>query len=187
MKGTTEGSPPTAGRRRHKAWLAIVGLGLLTATSVPSQEPVRVGVVDLDVIVAATAGGQELRAKMAAMEERYRSEEKRLRDDVAQLRGRLTDESSNGPLPEGRAERQSRLEVAERELRRLGEDRELEARRIEEAALPAVRVEIEPVFERLQREHGYDLILDRAPGVVLLVGEVADITEIALGLLEEAR
>lgn len=183
MRGVLEGSATGLGAPLRPLGCAAA-LCLLVTAPAAGQGPVRVGVVDLDAVISQTSGGASLREHLADLRREADAEEARLRGEIETLRSSL---AVPGQASDERRELEQRIDRKRLDLSRHQEDTEKQARRLEEAAFEKVKEEMAPVFERLASEHGFDLILDRATGLVLIVGEVADVTDLALEILRERR
>ena len=70
------------------------------------------------------------------------------------------------------------------DVRRYTDDQQREGQRRQSEGLRAIEQQLEPVFEQLQAEMGYDVILNMVPGVVVMAGDRADITDEVIRRLE---
>jgi Skp family chaperone for outer membrane proteins len=53
--------------------------------------------------------------------------------------------------------------------------------------LREIEKQLEPVFEKVRDEGGYDLILNRVPGVVVMAGQRVDITQKVIDRLNSGK
>ena len=86
-------------------------------------------------------------------------------------------------ISEKLAELNKQLEDATIDIRRYRDDKEREGQKMQADGLKEIEKQLEPIFEEVRNEGGYDLILNNVPGVVVMVGERAEITQKVLDKL----
>ncbi len=161
--------------------LALAAAAILAAPgALPAQEqPLRVAVVDLDVLVARSARGKALQERLDKFQKDVQTEGEGMAAKAQEIRKRMEDGQLT--LSEERlTELNKEYEDAMIALRRFRDDKQREGKKIQDEALREIERELEPVFEQVRQEMGFDLILNRVPGVVLMVGERLDITPLML-------
>ncbi len=164
------------------------GLGVDTAAAQP-QAPAaaRIGYVDIQRVLARSAAGvaarEQLEREKAAMQKQVdgqRAELEKLRDDL-EKKGQLLS-------PEARRERQDALEKKVRETRRLVDDLQATLQKKEEQLLGKVLSEVSGLVQKVARDKGYLLVLERQRSSVLYAAAEADLTdEIIRAYDEESR
>lgn len=163
---------------RTLAPAALVAAALLLST-VPAVAqdggPIRIAVVDLERLVASSKLGQDLQNELRAFEEQVKAEGQTKQDALADLRKRLA-EGANSLTDDKLAELQKQFEDATIDLRRFRDDKQREGQKIQAEGLRKIEQQMEPVFEKIRDEEGYDLILNYVPGVVVMANERVDIT-----------
>jgi Skp family chaperone for outer membrane proteins len=156
----------------------VLGVSLLAvpaALLAQEERPFRIAVVDLDAVVAESAAGQALARELEALQERARAEVDRLRRPAEAIRGQIQEGAGSLP-PERVAELQREYERIMNDVRRYTDEQQREGQRMQQAGLLEIEASLEPVFEQVQADFQYDVILNRVPGVVVMVGARADIT-----------
>ncbi|MEL7059847.1 MAG: OmpH family outer membrane protein [Acidobacteriota bacterium] len=154
----------------------------LVASPAVAQTGVRIAVVDLDRVVAQSPGGQELGKRLEAFQKEAAADVEAMSAEARDIRQRLAD-GVNTLSEEKLAELQKSFEDKTIEIRRLRDDKQREGQKLQNEGLKQIEQELEPVFERIRDEQGYDLILNRVPGVVLMAGEKVDITQSVIDAL----
>ena len=137
--------------------------------------PLKIAVVDLELVVAGSKAGKELQAKLEQFQNQAQEEGKALRDRGRDIQRRIT-EGANSLTEDKLAELQKEYEDASIALRRFGDDKQREGQKLQTEGLREIEKSLEPVFEKIQEEEGYDLILNNVPGVVVMANEKVDIT-----------
>ena len=151
--------------------LLVVGSAPLLA----QEAPIKIAIVDLEAVVAQSKQGQDLQARMEGFQQQVQQEMTTLNQQANDLRQRLADGANS--LSESRlAELNKEYEDATIALRRFRDDKQREGQKLQEESLREIEGLLEPVFEQVRAEMGFDLILNNVPGVVLMAGERVDIT-----------
>lgn len=157
---------------------SLMVLFLLTAGTTPllaQEAPIKIAIVDLETVVAQSKQGQDLQARMESFQQQVQQEMTTLNQQANELRQRLADGANS--LSETRlAELNKEYEDATIALRRFRDDKQREGQKMQEESLREIEGLLEPVFEQVRAELGFDLILNNVPGVVLMAGERVDIT-----------
>jgi Skp family chaperone for outer membrane proteins len=154
-------------------------LTLLSIPSVPilaQDTPIKIAVVDLDLIVSESPAGKALEAKLDSFQNQTRAEFEALNEKALSIRQRLT-EGVNSLAPEELASLQKQFEDEQVKIRRLSDDKTREGQKMQSEGLQQIEKLLEPIFKSIRDENGYDLILNRVPGVVVMAGERIDITQ----------
>lgn len=151
--------------------MLVVGFTPLLAQDLP----IRVAVVDVEAVVAQSKQGQDLQARLESFQQQVQQEMSTLNQQANDLRQRLAEGANS--LSESRlAELNKEYEDATIALRRFRDDKQREGQKLQEESLREIERMLEPVFEQVKDEMGFDLILNNVPGVVLMAGERVDIT-----------
>jgi len=182
-------APPALGHTavtRRQSRLAIGAL-LITLTLLPAmvgaqQAPLRIAVVDLDLIVARSASGIALQAKLEAFQKQIQAESESMANAAREIRQQISDGANS--LSEDRlSELQKQYEDNQIAIRRFRDDKQREGQKMQQEGLQTIELELEPVFKSLVDEGAWDIILNRVPGVVVSASERADITQQVLDRL----
>ncbi|NNM29822.1 MAG: OmpH family outer membrane protein, partial [Akkermansiaceae bacterium] len=76
---------------------------------------------------------------------------------------------------------QAQSDLEQYQTRMQGEGQKMQTR-----GLQGIEAALGPVFEKLRKDGGYDLILNNTPGVVIMVGERVDITPLVIARTKAA-
>jgi outer membrane protein len=159
------------------ALLAVAGLTgwLVGPTGVAAQATARVAFVDVQQVlarsVAGTAAREQLERDKAAMQKQLdgqRAEIERLRDELAK-KGQLLS-------TDARREKQEALDRKERDARRLLDDLQRELQKKEQELLAKVLADVSGVVQKIGKERGYTLIVEKRGGAVIYGAAEADLT-----------
>jgi outer membrane protein len=169
-----------------RSWLSIaIGLAIALVTGVVSwaQAPgagpsgiQKIGFVDVQRVLARSAAGvaarEQLEREKAAMQKEMdgkRQEIEKLRDEI----------DKKGPLmtADVRREKQDVFERKRRDAARLADDFQKELEKKEQTHLQRVLAELSAVIERLGKQRGYYLVVEKRGAVVLYADASADLTD----------
>ncbi len=165
---------------RIRAGLVIAGAffilgGLLPVPAADAQEAIKIVVVDLERVVAQSAAGQALQASLAKFQERVKTEGEAKAAAARDIRQRIAD-GANSLSEEKLNQLQKDYEDATIDIRRFQDDKQREGQKMQGEGLREIERQLQPVFEKIRDEGGYDLILNNVAGVVVMANEKVDIT-----------
>lgn len=163
----------------HKAIVALAALVLLIVGTAAQDEPIKIGVVDLEQAISSTEEGKaareelarkqrEAEGQMAPMYERYKS----LEDDLKAKKFVLSDDSlfqKQLDLAELRNQIENRLKEIEGQLK-------VDKYRIQEPLLSKLR----DIINETGRDEGFTMILQRGAAGVIYTREALDITDMII-------
>lgn len=161
--------------------LLLAGLvaGMWLGTTAPSAQTAngtRVGFVDIQRVLARSAAGmaarEQLEKEKAVMQKQVdaqRVELEQLRDEI-EKKGQLLS-------ADARREKQEALERKVRDARRLVDDLQSTLQKKEEAMLGKVLQDLSGLIQRVSKEKGYGLVLERQRSSVLYASAETDLTE----------
>jgi outer membrane protein len=144
----------------------------------PSAAPAatRIAYIDVQRVLARSAAGvaarEALEREKAAMQKEMdgkRAELEKLRDELEKKGALMT--------ADARRDKQDTFERKRRDAARLADDFGKELEKKEAELLQRVLREVGGIIERVGRERGYHLILERGRGSVLYASADADITD----------
>lgn len=144
------------------------------AASVPP--PTRIGYVDVQRVLARAQAGVAARESLEREKATMQREMDGKRQELEKLREEL---EKKGPLmtAEVRREKQDVFERKRRDAARLADDFQKELEKKEQGLLQRVLADLSGVIERLGRQKGYYLVLERRGAVVLYAATEADLTD----------
>jgi Skp family chaperone for outer membrane proteins len=162
---------------RSTAIVLLVSFALVPA--VAQEAPLKVAVVDVETVVAESAQGKALQTRLEQFQGEVQAELQRMQNDAQAIQQRITDGANS--LSEDRlAELNKELEDATIAMRRYRDDKQREGTKIQEEGLMGIEQVLQPVFEQVRQEMGFDLILNNVPGVVLMISDRVDITPLMI-------
>lgn len=160
-------------------------LSFAIAPVVAQDAPLRIAVVDVETVVAESPQGKALQSRLEQFQGSVQGDLQRMQNDAQAVQQRITDGANS--LSEDRlAELNKELEDATIALRRFRDDKQREGTKIQEEGLMGIEQVLQPVFEQVRDEMGFDLILNNVPGVVLMMSERVDVTALMIQRLNAA-
>lgn len=154
--------------------LAVTVLSTGSAAQEPASAagPIRIAVVDLERVFLQSPAGQRLRTELKQLEERVRTQLETHARQIEEL-----ERSMAGKSPEEQRVLARRREDEELALRRTRDDAQRQAAKIETERRDEIETLLQPIFAKLQEERDFDLILSKAPGIVIFVKDSFEITD----------
>ncbi|MBI1847284.1 MAG: OmpH family outer membrane protein [Candidatus Rokubacteria bacterium] len=166
--------------KRSLSAFVLVGVTVVAATAgaQPLAPPVagRVVVVDVQRVLARSAAGVAAREQLERERAGMQKEMDGRRNDIEKLGEEL---QKKGALmtPDVRREKTDLFERKRRDAARLAEDFQKDLQKKEDVASQKVLQEIFNVIERVGKERGYYMMVERQGSRVLYAVEAADATE----------
>jgi outer membrane protein len=165
--------------------MALVAAAAARAQAPPAPTPAagggaaalqRIAYIDVQRVLARSAAGvaarEQLEREKATMQKEMdgkRVELEKLRDDLEKKGALLT--------PEARREKQDQFERKRRDAARLADDFQKELERKESTLLQKVLQEVSGIIDRLGKERGYYLIVEKRGAGVIYAATEADLTD----------
>jgi len=158
----------------------LFGLAWMAPRPVFAQEEAtRVAVVDVESVVARSVLGQALQARLTEFTEATNVDGQAHLDALNAMRDSLL--TGIDSLPQEELDRlQEAFASRSAEFDTFQNSKRQEAEQIRTTGFQQIEVALQPVLIVIRDELGYDLILNRAPGVVLITKPHIDITEVVL-------
>ena len=162
--------------RRSLGLLLIAGAVLLGGSGAGAQAPARIGYIDLARVLARSAAGVAAREQLEREKATMQKEMDVKRVELDKLRDEL---EKKGPLMtvDARREREESMERKRRDATRLADDFQRELGRKEQVLAQKVLQDITSVIERVGKQKGYYLVLERRGAGVLYSVPEADLTD----------
>jgi outer membrane protein len=136
----------------------------------------RIGFVDIQRVLARSSAGvaarEQLEKEKAAMQKQvdsHRQELEKLRDEI-EKKGQLLS-------AEARREKQDQLERKVRDARRLVDDLQGTLQKKEEALLAKVLQDVGGLVQKIGKEKGYHIVLERQRSSILYASPDSDLTD----------
>ena len=164
---------------RHLARFLPFLLLIAAAPSAFAQDAVRVAIVNVELVVAESTEGKQLREFLQQVETQTRAAIETNARQVETLR-----QSAPGKGPDELRNIQHQIEDLQRESQRLADDAQRRASSREEQTLQQINERLRPIIQRLIDENGYDLILNASIGGVLHASPRVDLTPRVIEMLQ---
>jgi outer membrane protein len=136
----------------------------------------RVAFIDLQRVLARSAAGVAAREQLERDKAAMQKDVEAKRKELEALREEL---EKKGPLMtvDARRDKQDQFERKRRDAARLADDFQKELEKKEAILLQKVLQEVSGVIEKVGKERGYQLIVERQRAAVLYAAPDADLTE----------
>lgn len=171
---------------RIRAGLLIAGAAvLISGLALPAaaqEKHVNIVVVDLETVVGQSASGKELQERLAKFQLEVKAEGEAKAEAARALRQRIT-EGVNSLSEEKLNQLQKDYEDVTIDIRRFQDDKQREGQKMQAEGLREIEKQLQPVFEKIRDEGGYDLIINNVAGVVVMANERVDITKLVIDRL----
>jgi len=141
-----------------------------------AQSATRIAYIDVQRILARSSAGVAAREQLERDKTGMQKDVDGKRTEVEKLRDEL---EKKGPLlsADARKEKQETLERKVRDLRRVVDDHRVELERKEQGLLQKVLVDISGVVEKVGKQRGFLLIVEKRGAGVLYGAPEADLTD----------
>jgi Skp family chaperone for outer membrane proteins len=153
--------------------ILILGLGSTLATS--QETTLKIGVVDIEQVVAESPQGQELQTRLEAFQSEVQAQLDVMQEEARAI-GRRIAEGTNTLSQDRITQLEKEYEDAGIAIRRYRDDKQREGQKMQEEGLKVIEQVLKPVFEQARSEMGLDIIFNRVPGVIILTSDKVDIT-----------
>ena len=146
------------------------------AAPAPASSSSRIGFVDVQRVLARSTAGVSAREQLEREKASMQKEMDGKRQELEKLRDEI---EKRGPLmtADARREKQDLFERKRRDAARLGDDFQKELEKKEQGLLQKVLQDLSGLIERVGKERGYYLIVERRGAVVLYAAAEADLTD----------
>ena len=165
-------------------WLGATGSSAQTPTPAQNNNVSRVGFVDIQRVLARSAAGmaarEQLEKEKAVMQKQVdgqRVELEKLRDEL-EKKGQLLS-------ADARREKQEVMERKVRDARRLVDDLQGTLQKKEEAMLGKVLQDVSGLIQKVGKDKGYTIVLERQRSSILYASADADLTEDVIRAFDE--
>ena len=162
------------------AGLIIAGtvalVGGTSGAQAPAPAPARIAFIDIQRVLVRSAAGVAAREQLEKEKAAMQREMDTKRQEVDKLREEL---EKKGSLLTGdaRREKEDQLERKRRDATRLADDFQRELGRKEQQLLVKVQQELVGVIEKVGKQKGYYIIVERRGAGVLYFAAEADLTD----------
>src|SRR5713226_1445428 len=157
--------------------LIVTAAALVVAAPALAQTPgTRIAYIDVQRVLARSAAGVAAREQLEREKAGMQKDMDAKRKELEALRDEL---EKKGPLmtAEARRDKQDQFERKRRDAARLADDLQKELEKKEAVLLQKVLQEISGVIERIGKERGYHLVVERRGAAILYASPEADLTD----------
>lgn len=157
--------------------VTVAALLALAAPAAAQLAPAaRVGFIDVQRVLARSAAGVAAREQLEREKAGMQKDMDLKRKELEALRDEL---EKKGPLmtADARRDKQDQFERKRRDAARLADDLQKELEKKEAVLLQKVLQEVSGIIEKVGKERGYHLIVERRGAAVLYGSPEADLTE----------
>jgi outer membrane protein len=166
--------------------LAVVGLVVLASAPASAQAPApapaastaagKIGFIDVQRVLARSAAGVAAREQLEKEKGVVDKELGARRQELEKLREEI-DKKGSLLSADARREKQELFERKRRDAARMADDYQKELEKKEQNLLAKVLQELSGVIDKLGKERGYYLIVEKRGAVVLYAAADADLTD----------
>ncbi|MGB9715488.1 MAG: OmpH family outer membrane protein [Thermodesulfovibrionales bacterium] len=149
-----------------------------------AAETTKIGYIDLQRIVYESDAGKKAKSELDALIKSKQAIVDEKRQNLEKLKSELEKQASV-LSPEARKAKQDEIEKMEREYLRLAQDSETELRKKDAELKEAIVKEIFELMDKIGKEEGYTLILDRS--MVIYGNKEIDITNMVIKRYNESK
>ena len=158
---------------------ALVSGGVASAqtpAAVPAAQTNRIGFIDVQRVLARSVAGVAAREQLEREKATMQKEMDGKRQELEKLRDEL---EKKGPLmtADARRDKQEVFDRKRRDAARLADDFQKELEKKEQGLLQKVLQDVSGVIEKVGKERGFYLIVEKRGAVVLYSAAEADLTD----------
>ena len=167
---------------------ALIGVGALVTFVAAGVEAAatRIGVVDVQKVLVRSVAGVAAREQLEREKATMQKDVDTRRGEVEKLREEL-EKKGLVLSADAKREKEETLQRKVRDLRRLSEDLDKELQRKEQALTQRILQELTSLIEKIGKERGFLLIVERRGAGVIYGDAEADITEEVIKVYDQER
>ncbi len=150
----------------------------------PASAALRVGYVDFQRVLVRSQAGVAAREQLERDKAQMQRDMDVRRQEIDKLREEL-DKKGSLLTGEARREKEDTIERKRRDAARLADDYQRDLARKEQQVLVRLQQDLVGVIERLGKQKGYYMIVERRGAVVLYAAPEADLTEEVIRLYDQ--
>jgi outer membrane protein len=171
----------------------VVGVAALVAgalvggpAAVTDAAGTRIGYVDVQRVIVRSVAGVAAREQLEKDKATMQKDVDNRKVEVDKLREEM-EKKGLVLSPEARREKDETLQRKVRDLRRLAEDLEKELQKKEQQATQRILGELTGVIEKMGKERGFLLIVERRSGGVIYGDPEGDVTDEVIKLYDQEK
>lgn len=167
--------------------LIVIGLLIFSISSFKSEQnrqPTKVGVINLDYVVASSKSGKALQQQLEQFQRNVQTAGSHIQNEAMAVKKQL-DEGASTLSQEQLTALQNKYEDYANQLRRYQEDKQREGEKFKNNGLAQIEKEMQPIVELLVKQEGIDVLLNNTPGLVIMANESVDLSQQMLALMNK--
>ena len=175
---------------RHKwtVWTLTLAVAMLFGGHVTRSDAAgtRIGYVDVQRVIVRSVAGVAAREQLEKDKVAMQKDVDNRKIEVDKLREEM-EKKGLVLSAESRREKEETLQRKVRDLRRLAEDLEKELQKKEQAATQKILQELTGIIEKMGKERGFLLIVERRSGGVIYGDPEGDVTDEVIKLYDQEK
>ena len=175
---------------RHKwtVWILALAAALLLGGPVTRSDAAgtRIGYVDVQRVIVRSVAGVAAREQLEKDKVAMQKDVDNRKVEVDKLREEM-EKKGLVLSAESRREKEETLQRKVRDLRRLAEDLEKELQKKEQQATQKILQELTGIIEKMGKERGFLLIVERRSGGVIYGDPEGDVTDEVIKLYDQEK
>lgn len=175
---------------RHKwtVWTLTLAVAMLFGGHVTRSDAAgtRIGYVDVQRVIVRSVAGVAAREQLEKDKVAMQKDVDNRKVEVDKLREEM-EKKGLVLSAESRREKEETLQRKVRDLRRLAEDLEKELQKKEQAATQKILQELTGIIEKMGKERGFLLIVERRSGGVIYGDPEGDVTDEVIKLYDQEK
>jgi outer membrane protein len=175
---------------RHKGtvWTLTLAVAMLFGGHVTRSDAAgtRIGYVDVQRVIVRSVAGVAAREQLEKDKVAMQKDVDNRKIEVDKLREEM-EKKGLVLSAESRREKEETLQRKVRDLRRLAEDLEKELQKKEQAATQKILQELTGIIEKMGKERGFLLIVERRSGGVIYGDPEGDVTDEVIKLYDQEK
>jgi outer membrane protein len=175
-------------RYKWTVWTVTLAGALLLGAHVARSDAAgtRIGYVDVQRVIVRSVAGVAAREQLEKDKVAMQKDVDNRKVEVDKLREEM-EKKGLVLSAESRREKEETLQRKVRDLRRLAEDLEKELQKKEQAATQKILQELTGIIEKMGKERGFLLIVERRSGGVIYGDPEGDVTDEVIKLYDQEK
>ena len=175
-------------RRKWTVWTLTLAVAMLLGGHVTRSDAAgsRIGYVDVQRVIVRSVAGVAAREQLEKDKVAMQKDVDNRKVEVDKLREEM-EKKGLVLSAESRREKEETLQRKVRDLRRLAEDLEKELQKKEQAATQKILQELTGIIEKMGKERGFLLIVERRSGGVIYGDPEGDVTDEVIKLYDQEK
>mgnify|MGYP000865336415 FL=1 len=159
-----------------RVFFLILGMVLMTPVLSYAQGGAKIGVIDLQMVIAKSKAGK---AAKSAFEAEFKQKQQIIESKSAQLESLKNEFIQNGPVMKEatRKQKATQIENLDKELQRSRADFRDELQKRDFELLEKILKDLDGILQSIGQSEGYTMIIEKTEGGVIFSNPSIDITQ----------